>query len=491
MKLRHILALLLALPVALTAQQPKPAPTVQVLMLSDIHFDPFHNPGIAAQLGNAAIAQWPAILATVPTPADSVEFDTIQSDCGAKAADTDITLLNSALASAQLNLSAPLFITVSGDLTAHNFPCRFYEAFQYASPNTQPPDYSAFMAKIAGFVAQQLHANYPASPIYLSLGNNDSGCNDYEETTGSPYLIADAATFAGVVLDKKNSAAITSGFPALGDYAVTLPKPFKNTTLLVMQDLFESRKYSACGSNDKSLKEGLAQQAWLQGALDTARGKHQKVWIMAHIPPGIDAYTTVRNNRKDPNACPGADPVHFLNSSLFADTLAGNTDIVSLVLLGHTHMDEMRVYPAKTGSNSIPGKLVPSITPVDGNYPSYTVATADPAHSLLKDFTVYRADNQTGIKATWTPEYTYSTTYGMSDYSGASLTSLIATFRNDPKSKDPLSQSYEQFYFVNDPAATANSKAAAMKSMWATYTCALGLDHGKDFSACACPNGTP
>jgi sphingomyelin phosphodiesterase acid-like 3 len=337
------------------------------------------------------------------------------------------------------------------------------------------------------YVAQQLHATFPKVPIYFALGNNDSGCKDYREDENSAYLQGDGRTFSEVVLDKANARGVLKEFSALGDYKVQLPAPFANTHLLVMQDIFESKKYTTCGGKE-SAREGTEQTDWLRKQLDEARSRHEHIWVMAHIPPGVDAYNTVtKSEKKDAAGCSYSKPEMFLNSELFADTLRDYTDVISLVLLGHTHMDEMRIYTAKSGSGSIPGKLVPSTSPVDGNNPSFTVGSANPDTATLIDYSVFAADNQTGVGTKWSLEYTYSATYGMPDYSAASITKLTSAFLADPRSQGAKTQSYESFYFVGGPSAGINLKAAAMKIIWPVYACSITHDHAKSFSDCACP----
>lgn len=471
----------------LLAQSPaahKSAPaTENILMLSDIHFDPFHDPTLVPQLVKAKVKDWPKILATPMTPAAQQAFDNLQKTCGAKGIDTDYTLLTSALAAQQTQLAKPLFVTISGDLMAHQFDCR-YKALV---PNGSKDDYSAFAANTVAFVTQQLHNTFPKTPLYFALGNNDSGCKDYRETEDSAYLQANGKSFSAVVLDKSNAKEVLKDFSSLGDYRVDLPTPFKHTRLLVMQDLFESKKYETCGGKD-SEKEAKEQIDWLNKELADARSKKDRVWVMAHIPPGVDAYSTfTKANKNDDANCKYSKPTEFLSSNLLADALRDNADVISLVLLGHTHMDEMRLFAGKTGTGGIPGKLVPSISPVDGNNPSFTVGVVDPAKAMLVDYSVYAASNQTGIDTTWSLEYTYSTTYNEPDYSGASLTALTNGFLADPQSKTPASQAYESYYFVSGPTAGLNLKAAAMSVVWPIYTCSMVHDHAKTFSACACP----
>ena len=484
--MRRLLTCLLTLAnVALCAQTPAahmPA-TTPILMLSDIHFDPFHDPTLVPQLVAAKVQAWPAILATPTTPAAQQAFAALQKTCGARGVDTDYTLLTSSFAAQQTQMPKPLFVTVSGDLMAHQFDCRY----KTLVPGGTTSDYSAFAAKTVAFVAQQLHAAYPRTPVYLALGNNDSGCKDYRESEDSAYLHADAKSFSDVVLDKRNARQVLKSFSALGDYRVDLPRPFQHARLLVMQDMFESKKYSTCGG-DASEKEAKAQIEWLRGELADARAKHDRVWVMAHIPPGVDAYSTFTKAMKSTaGSCRYNEPTEFLGSDLFADTLRDYTDVIKLVLLGHTHMDEMRLYTAKSGTGMIPGKLVPSITPVDGNNPSFTVGAVDAAKAMLVDYSVYAASNQTGIETTWPLEYTYSASYGQPDYSAASVAALLNGLLADPQSKTAQSQAYESHYFVSGPGAGINLKAAAMSVVWPVYACSITHDDAKSFTACACP----
>ena len=482
--MRRLLPSVLLFAAASYAQKPAaPAANEPVLMLSDIHLDPFHDPTLVPQLVAAKVTDWAAILARPGTAASQQAYVQLQKTCKATGVDTDYALFASSVAAERAQQPKPLFVTVSGDLMAHQFDCRF----KTLVPKGTEQDYSDFAAKTVAFVAQQLHAAFSSTPIYFSLGNNDSSCKDYRENSGSSYLSNDGKSFASVVLDKANAADIAAEFSAYGDYNVRLPKPFKETRLLVMQDIFESKKYATCDGKS-STDAGAAQIAWLRKQLDAARRRHERVWVMTHMPAGIDAYTTIQNAMKEEGAgCRYTSPVTFLGSDLFADALRDYTDVVALVLLGHTHMDEMRLYTAKTGGGAIPGKLVPSISPVVGNNPSFTIGMVDAAKAMLVDYTVYAASNQTGVETTWTPEYTYSSTYGQPDYSAASVAALTEGFFADPESKSAQTRAYEKFYYVSGPGVTFNLRAAALTAVWPVYACSITKDYGGEFTDCACP----
>ena len=213
---------------------------------------------------------------------------------------------------------------------------------------------------------------------------------------------------------------------------------------------------------------------------------------MAHIPPGIDAYATFAKHR---NVCAGQDPEMFLANDALASTLADFPDTIRLVLLGHTHMDELRAIQSAAGattpSGTIPAKLVPSITPVNGNNPAFTLAAIEPSTATLQDYTVFSADNKTGIDTRWSEEYRFSTTYHLPDLSGPSLAKLTAAFVSDKSGTSAASQAYQQFFYVGDAAAAhglgSAAKAAAMQIVWPFYACAITHADTPGFRTCACP----
>lgn len=486
--LLSLCALLALTPLAVASTTPSHAQsTVPVLMLSDIHLDPFHDPAKFSRLNSTPASGWAAILYAPASPTQAADFAHLQSTCNAKGVDTPPTLLASSLHAEQRAQSNPLFVTVSGDLMAHQFDCRFHTL----DPTATPADYSAFAAKTIAFIALQLRHTFPHAPIYFALGNNDSGCHDYREDPDSSFLHADAASFAADAISPANRSAILKEFPSLGDDNILLPAPIHNTRLIILQDLFESKKYAACNGakdNDTSTDDPATQQiAWLRAQLTAARAAHQHVWIMAHIPPGIDAYSTFTKHR---NVCAGKDPEMFLATSALAQTLADFPDTIRLALFGHTHMDEFRLFRSPDGQ-PIPGKLVPSITPVNGNNPAFTVAQVEPTTATLKDYTVYAANNKTGIDTQWTKEYTYSTTYHEPDLSGTSLAHLTSAFVADHSGTAETSKSYQQYFYAGESDATkgvsASLKAAAMQIVWPTYACAITNADTDAFRTCACP----
>jgi sphingomyelin phosphodiesterase acid-like 3 len=484
-RMKTLLTLLL-----LAAALPAASQTVPVLMLSDIHLDPYHDPAKLPHLRAAPVTEWAAILNAPPSATQAADFAHLQSTCGARGVDTPPLLLESSLAAEKHQQPHPLFVTVSGDLMAHQFDCRFHTL----APTATPADYSAFAAKTIAYVALRLRETFPATPIYLALGNNDSGCHDYQEDPNSAFLQSDGTAFAAATLTPSNAAAIKREFSQFGDYNVALPAPFHHTRLIVLQDIFESSRYATCSGEAPlgNRTPSELQVDWLRTQLTAARAAHQKVWVMAHIPPGIDPYSTVKQAHGV--SCPAAPPTYFIPSTQLPNTLAQFADIIKLALFGHTHMDEIRVYPSATlgpqgtTASIVPAKLVPSITPVNGNNPAFTLADVDPATATLNDYTVFSASNQTGLDTAWTQEYRYSTTYNLPDFSGPSAAKLSATFLADTAGTTAASQAYQRFYFVGDPGLSINLKAAAMQLVWHTYACSIAHFDDTAFRTCVCPS---
>jgi sphingomyelin phosphodiesterase acid-like 3 len=481
----------------LLATLPAAAQTVPVLLLSDIHLDPFHDPAKVAQLRAAPVEGWAAILDGPPSATQAADFERLQSGCGARGVDTAEELFASALKAAHAQQAQPLFVTVSGDLMAHAFDCRF----RTVAPSATAADYSAFAAKTVAYVALQLRLTFPHTPVFLALGNNDSGCKDYREDPSSAFLKADGESFAADMTTPANHAAIAGEFSEFGDYNVALPLP--KTRLIVLQDIFESSKYTTCDGKP-AVDSSAAQIAWLRKQLAAARAANQRVWVMAHIPPGIDAYSTIR--KTSGSYCPAGAAETFTSEGL-ASVLSKYAGTIKLALFGHTHMDEFRVFQTdETGKDgdlvmgskyAVPGKLVPSISPVNGNTPAFTIATVDPATAVLQDYTVFYIANfhePNPAPAVWAEEYRFSTTYHLPDVSGESVAKLTASLIADKSGTTDATRAYQRFYYAGEPGGlsgamglSATLKAAVMQRVWPVYACTLANFGAESFRACACP----
>jgi sphingomyelin phosphodiesterase acid-like 3 len=447
--------------------------TVTALFVSDIHFEPFRDPAKVQQLAAAPVAQWKGILAASDSSDREARFALIEKTCHTRGEDTDFALLQSSLHAIKKHAAGVKFVTVSGDLIAHAFTCKFGAVFPHAASG----DYRAFVEKTIAFVAESLRETLPGVPVYAALGNNDSDCGDYQLDANSDFLAATGKVMTADLPESQKERA-EKDFAAGGYFSVSLPAPVAHARLLVLDDLFMSRRYQTCSGKDDSAP-AAAQIAWMEQQLSEARQNHEKIWVMSHIPPGVDPYSTATKGK---NICGGSAPTMFLSSEALPEAMAKYGDVIRLAIFAHTHMDELRLLePAKpdVAEHGVAIKMVSSISPVDGNNPSFTVAQIDPASATLRDYRVFVASNQTGIDATWSEEYDFAKAYRKSNFSATSVKSLIAGFDADPNAKTSESQNFIHSY---SPGETVRK----LQAFWPQYVCALKNDAGAAFAACAC-----
>ena len=448
---------------------------IQVLFVSDIHFEPFLDPEKAEKLAAAPVSEWHTILAAPASDDIAARWARLEQVCPVRGHDTSYLLYRSSLIAIREHAKAAKFAVVSGDLIAHSFSCKFQALF----PKASPQDYRAFVVKTIAYVLAELRGALPGVPVYAALGNNDSDCGDYQLDAGSPFLSELAPVFVGRAQDGLQTQDVHA-FDARGDYSVALPAPVKNGRLLVLDDLFASARYRTC-SGKVDASPAARQIAWLKQHLDTARAQNENVWVMAHIPPGVDPYSTARRWM---TLCSGGNPQTFLGSNALSDTLAAYGDVIRLAIFAHTHMDELRVLEPEKGSAAdmpVAVKIVASISPVDGNNSSFTVGTVDVNHAVLADYRVIAASNQTGVDTSWSEEYDFAATYHKPGFTAAAVNDLITGFRSDPMAQSVASQSYLQNYMTG-------KDMRSLALFWAPYTCSLTNSTADAYRLCVCSN---
>lgn len=441
--------------------------TVEALMLSDLHFDPLHDPAKAARLAAAPVEQWDRIFQEAPAEGAEERFGEVQTACHARGVDTDFALLQASLAGAQAQAKKIGYVTVTGDLLVHGFDCRYRFAMH------SDEGYAAFAEKTAVYVLRSVEATFPSAPVYVALGNNDSSCGDYRMNDHDHFL---HATSDAVVAGLRGASAAEvkqahEDYEAGGYFGVTLRLPHK-TRLLALDDIFLSAKYAGC-AGEKDAAGADATLVWLDRELTAAKARGEQVWVIGHIPPGVDVYSTMRGK----DVCAGAKPVMFLADDRLTDVLAKHADVVRLAVFAHTHSDEVRLLGSEKGAR-VPVKMVGSISPVNGNRPTFTIAQVDAATATMKDYTVYEASNATGIDTTWSRENSFDETYHAAEFSAAALSNLIDQFRTDPGSEKPLSRAYEENF--------TPGMFPVLALAWPQYTCALEHTTAESYKACSC-----
>jgi len=452
---------------AVPAQQAN-AP-VSAVLVSDIHFDPFWDQEQAVKLAAAPVSEWKTILSAAPSANRASHFGFLQMVCHARGEDTSYPLLAASLQAMRGPGTGARFVTVSGDLLAHSFQCKYKTVF----PKSSPEDFRKFSEKTIAYVIGELGADFPGVPVYTALGNNDSDCGDYRLDVHGEFLADVGADVTRSFPAAERQPALES-FKATGSYSVALPAPIRNARLVVVDDLFLSSNYRTCGGKADPAA-GEAQLAWLRQQLAEARATQQKVWVMGHIPPGVDLHATVA---KLDDVCGGQGPEMFLGSEKLADELVEFGDVITLAIFAHTHMDELHLLRG-SGGKSVAAKLVSSISPINGNHPSFTIAQIDSATAALRDYKVFAAPSVSGLDAAWSEEYDFASAYGETEFSATAVKNLLAVFAADQDAKKPASQEYVRNFAVKD-------SLQLLQAFWPQYACSLDNDSAEAFRSCVC-----
>src|SRR5260370_1324245 len=139
---------------------------------------------------------------------------------------------------------------VGGDLVVHGFDCRFKTLL----PGKTDADYEAFVAKTVRYVVGQMRlaltgaqgtgAKGAKVPVYVALGNNDSGCGDYEMDSGDGFLAATREQMVDGLPSAAEKEAALESYAKSGDYSVMMQGAMRRTRLIVLDDLFQSRRYT-------------------------------------------------------------------------------------------------------------------------------------------------------------------------------------------------------------------------------------------------------
>jgi sphingomyelin phosphodiesterase acid-like 3 len=415
------------------------------LSVSDIHFDPFAEPKLMAKLEEAPAAEWEAILAS----SGSTSFSTYGSDI-------NDALLRSAIGEMKKQIPSPAFVLISGDFLAH----KFQETYQqYASDKSQAA-YTAFVTKTIAYVTAVLRRAYPDTPIYPALGNNDSDCGDYAIAPDSVFLANVRDVWKPMVRSRSFDRRFTTG----GYYHADV-RTLKNVRVIALNTNFFSTNYkNPCGT--PGADAGLRQLAWLDAELDLARVEGKRVWLLFHIPPGIDVFDTLEYG----GSCPSLKTQTFWKDEYeqkYLQITAAHRKTILGSFAGHTHQDEFRF----AGGSFI--HITPSVTPVFGNNPAFEIVDVTRAGGIT-DYTAYHLPN---VALPWSREYSFDEAYAKHSYTTATLTDLERAIGKDPTTRTK----YFDYYSSGAPKASADALAK-----WRGYWCGLRTMPAATFTTCAC-----
>jgi sphingomyelin phosphodiesterase acid-like 3 len=373
------------------------------------------------------------------------------------------------------NTAEPCFCRLPGDFLAHNFR----RQFDAAAANHSEAAYRQFVHKTMQFLALQLERTFPDTAILPALGNDDSYCGNYQLQPQGPFL-ADTLPIFRALVGALASLGFDRSWMSYGNYSVTvrgLRMIFPNTVF------FSANYHNGCGSAADA-DPGSATLAWLETELAAAERAQQRVWLVYHIPPGVDGFTTLRGG-----SCP--DAIVPMWKQTYAEPFYALTrrysDTIVASFAGHIHMDDFRLLGGDNGYYGLV-LITPALSPIYGQNPAFRTVTSDAAGGIL-DQTTYELTNlreaADGTPLAWAAEYTFTQAWQLSRIDLASLTQLYAMITDVPSDRDR----WHTFLPVSSLAYWSTNLGEAARRGALAYRCADGHMLLPEYGRCYCGGG--
>jgi sphingomyelin phosphodiesterase acid-like 3 len=429
-----------------------------VVVFSDVHFNPFYDQKLFPELLAADADQWAGIYQTSSITAPSVW-----------GADTNYPLLALALAGIKQNMGTSPLIIYTGDIIGHNFPKTFFELY-YGNLGIPVPDNAAieadaaavaamkaFADKTVAFFMEQVRSTVGDIPVMFAVGNSDS----YIGALPEPSFLSNTAElyYTNFLHGTVDHQTFLTTFRSGGYYSAELP----GTNLMVIGLNTVMLNYDF-GDVEKSAVD--AELAWFDSQLASAKAAGKKVWLLMHIPPGADKYSTAQSidaNGHITTATMMWNPDYQIS---FLQILSKYPSLITLTLAAHTHMDEYRIMS--------PGNLAdttPSIAPYFGNNPAFKIFTISGDTFKAIDYTSLNYDLAT-TPTQFNSYYTFSTAYSMHGLLNDSLARLFPVLITN-SAKQAL---YRGHYFSghNYTIPVTNTFNPITDKDWPVYWCGIG-----------------
>jgi len=153
---------------------------------------------------------------------------------------------------------------------------------------------------------------------------------------------------------------------------------------------------------------------------------------------------------------------------------SGSTVVMSIA--GHTHMDSFRAIGPDPSTIRAPMLVVPAVSPIFGNAPSFTVLDVDSGTAQVDDTQVFILA-KTRNEWAWRREYDFDSIYGRGAIDAARLWSVQQAIFGDER----VRRRFEEFYQGGDGIAPITD------STWRSYWCANVALTVTEYTACAMP----
>ncbi len=318
------------------------------------------------------------------------------ANTGTAPQDADTALFNSAMNSVPKNIK---MVLIPGDIFWHS---------GNIDKTTQD------MQSILGYITTRLKTTFPNAQIVPALGNNDFITHNRADTLSYQLF------YDNILSPLDKDGTIRTSFLAGGYYS------YKNAAGLTIISLNTILFDAPNAAADDELN-------WMGAML----AKSHDVWLMYHIPPGIDAYHKIKYDTA----------INMWGSQQyqqrFLDTIAKYQAKIKFQLAGHTHMDDYRTIK-KHGKLVSYIHIAPGLSTRNGNDPGYQLLCYDTREHSVKNIITYFKDPA----ADWKIEYDFQSTYH---------TSLNSTKFKMPASKSKMDL-YKKYYSISHPVPYSDSR---------------------------------
>ncbi len=399
--------------------------TGEVLWFSDLHFNPFADPAVVTRLAENNATEWDAILSESPVHAVLPLYGK----------EANRALLEASLADMREHVPSPDFILFAGDFLAHKFDTVYLKLTGDASTE----GLRKFVDKTLAYIVSRITLYYPETSIYFCLGNNDDYDGDYLLAPHGPFLENTSDFFADAFLKTAcNRESFAATYPQGGHYQV-FPAVGDGLRILSLNAVFLSRN-----APDTDSDPGDAQLDWLEQSLSAAAEAGDKVWILLHIPPGVDEYATVRANEGKSDFRDIILHIKEKYSKRLTSIVSQYADTVTEVFAGHIHREAFRLIrsPEVTTGSGVPVLTTLSISPGFANNPGYISLTYQRGTFVIWDYETRCLDSDDGL---WRTGHRFREAYGDSPLTGQSVWTLYSGLKHDADLQERYISAYDGF----------------------------------------------
>lgn len=396
---------------------------VKMYMVSDIHYDPFY--GTPQAVGTC-------------TDAFSPQYGTITCD-------GNLPLITSAFNDVftQAQSDSDSIFLLLGDILRHeieafadNSTSNYYQ--QYKVPFQIAQQVTTTIAEMITSGFSSIQNAIPHPNLLGAFGNNDAIPHFFfssMEDDAALVNFTQAFLAQGLISQSEQNVWKKCGyFSRLVNSTSSQSGPTTPALFLNINSVFYSDKTNI--NLNGTIEDPCGQFAWMQDELDSARANGYPAIIIGHVVP-------IAKKWLDPYI------------ATYIDLLQAYNDVITAQFFSHTHMF---TFVALTDDDSTaPVFDIPSISPVDGNNPSYVAVSFDANWEVNEIHQRYLSEDQTQ----WVDGPVFGSDFGLpSPITTSSLYDYASSLMPLDKKDDAWQQflAYYEGGFISTTMDYGNSK---------------------------------